>query len=201
MKHLLVLFCLIAISCPAVSSAAAKDAGNEGPRVYMPYARSRDHMVVGVEIPGYHMRYDIAQKANIFMILLPDGFDDMERTPVYFSIDTFALGNHTVKETFANDLAALAKENPGLKILGTFDGSKLPKAGECYGAEFRYRDSRPFPCEVFYFCRNSSRKYAIMLSIGARDKKSLQRHLPDFITWANGPQIVTDQKIVEFPAN
>lgn len=181
------------------NTALAKDAEKKGPLVYMPYAKSKDHMVVGIELPGYHMRYDIAQSANVFMTLLPDGFDDMNTTPVYFSIDTFALGNFTVKETFENDIKTLTKENPGLKVINKFDGKKLPKAGECYGAEFAYPKERKFPFEVFYFCKNKSTKYAIMLSIGAKDRKSLNNHLPSFIKWANAPQIVTDYKVVELP--
>jgi hypothetical protein len=180
--------------------AKAKDGGKDGPRVYMPYAKSKDHMVVGVELPGYHMRYDIAQSANIFMVLLPDGFDDLDATPVYFSIDTFALGEFTVKETFENDITTLTKEDPGLKVVTKFDGKKLTKAGECYGAEFAHPKESKFPYEVFYFCKNKSAKYAILLSIGAKDKKSLSTHLPNFIKWANAPQIVTDYKVVEFPA-
>ena len=178
----------------------AKDDDKDGPRIYMPYAKAKDHMVVGVELPGYHMRYDIAQSANIFMVLLPDGFDDMAATPVYFSIDTFSLGKSTVKETFENDIKTLTKEEPGLKVVNRYDGSKLSKAGECYGAEFAHPKESKFPYEVFYFCKNKSEKYAIMLSVGAKDKKSLSAHLPSFIKWANAPQIVTDYKVVEFPS-
>lgn len=181
--------------------AHAKDGAKDGPRIYMPYAKSKDHMVVGVELPGYHMRYDIAQAANIFMVLLPDGFDDMDTTPVYFSIDTFALGNFTVKETFENDIKTLTKEDPGLKVVKKLDGKNLSKAGECYGAEFAHPEENTFPYEVFYFCKNKSEKYVILLSIGAKDKKSLSAHLPNFIKWANAPQIVTDYKVDEYPSN
>lgn len=198
MRSLAFVF-VLAMLFSAINVAQAKDADKEGPRVYMPYAKSKDHMVVGVELPGYHMRYDIAQSSNIFMVLLPDGFDDMDATPVYFSIDTFALGNFTVKETFENDIKTLTKENTGLKIINKFDGKKLSKAGECYGAEFAYPKERKFPHEVFYFCKNKSNKYAILLSIGAKDKKSLSNHLPNFIKWANAPQIVTDYKVIEIP--
>jgi hypothetical protein len=184
---------------PTINFAQTKDANKEGSRIYMPYSKSKDHMVVGVEIPGYHMRYDIAQSFNIFMVLLPDGFDDMEKTPVYFSIDTFALDTFTVKETFENDIKTLSKDIKGLKVVEKFDGKKLSKAGECYGAEVEYPKDSKFPYEVFYFCKNNSNKYAILLSIGAKDKKSLNKHLPNFIKWANAPQIVTDYKIVEFP--
>jgi len=166
----------------------------------MPYSKAKDHMVVGIELPGYHMRYDIAQSSNIFMVLLPDGFDDMRKTPVYFSIDTLALYEFSVKETFDNDIEALTADINGLRVVHEFDGKTLHNAGECYGAELAYpRKGRPFPNEIFYICKNKSNMYAILLSIGARDRNSMEKHLPDFIKWANAPQVVTDYKVIEFP--
>jgi hypothetical protein len=185
---------------PAIIIAQDKDANKEGPRIYMPYSKARDHMVVGVELPGYHMRYDIAQSSNIFMVLLPNGFDDMRKTPIYFAIDTLALYEFSVKETFENDIETLTKKINGLRVVKKFDGKTLSKAGECYGAELAYsKKDRLFPKEIFYICQNKSNKYAIVLSIGAKDRKSLENHLADFIKWANAPQVVTDYKVVEFP--
>ncbi len=185
---------------PAIIFAQDKDANKEGPRIYMPYSKAKDHMVVGVELPGYHMRYDIAQSSNIFMVLLPDGFDDMKKTPVYFSIDTLALYEFSVKETFENDIETLTKNINGLKVINKFDGKNISNAGECYGAELAYPEKKSlFPNEIFYICKNKSNQYAILLSIGAKDKKSLKNHLPNFIKWANAPQVVTDYKVIEFP--
>jgi hypothetical protein len=180
--------------------AADKDARKEGPRVYMPYSKAKDHMVVGVELPGYHMRYDIAQSSNIFMVLLPDGFDDMRKTPVYFAIDTLPLYELSVRELFESEIEALTGNISGLRVVKTFDGKDLSKAGQCHGAELAYPEKdRPFPSEIFYICQNKSNKYAIVLSLGAKDKKSLKKHRADFIRWANAPQVVTDYKVVEFP--
>jgi hypothetical protein len=193
-----VVFALILF--PAIIFAQNKDANKEGPRIYMPYSKAKDHMVVGIELPGYHMRYDIAQSSNIFMVLLPDGFDDMVKTPVYFSIDTLALYEFSVKETFENDIEALTKNINSLRVVNKFDGKNLQNAGECYGAEVAYPGKdRLFPNEIFYICKNKSNKYAILLSIGAKDRKSLENHLPNFIKWANAPQVVTDYKVIELP--
>lgn len=198
------LFSILALTVIVIFStltfAQEENKTNEGPKVYMPYAKSKDHMVVGVEFPGYHMRYDLAQAANIFMVLLPDGFDDMQKTPVYFCIDTLSLSGYTAEETFEHDLKSLDEDNKGLKIVKRSDGQKLSKVGNCYGAEVVYPGKdRPFPFEVFYICKSRSDKYAILLSLGARDKNSLKEHLPNFLKWANAPQIVTDHKIIEFP--
>jgi hypothetical protein len=172
----------------------------EGPLMYMPYSKTKDHMVVGIEIHGYHMRYDIAQHSNIFMVLLPDGYKDMRDTPVYFAIDTTPLLNFTVKETFNNDIEALKKMEPGLNVIKTYDGSKTKKAGECYGAKLKHpMDGRPFPNEIFYVCKNKSNKYAIIISLGARNKEKLAEHYNNFIKWVNAPQMVTGYKVNEHP--
>jgi hypothetical protein len=195
----LVLLALVLF--PSIAFAKNKDAAKNELKVYMPYSKARDHMVVGVELPGYHMRYDIAKSSNIFMVLLPDGYDEMGKTPIYFSIDTLALHEFTVKETFDNDIEALSNNTAGLKVVKKFSGKRLDKAGECYGAELTYpAKDRRFSNEVFYICKNKSKTHAILLSIGAKDKKSLKKHLPNFIKWANAPQIVTDYKVIEFPA-
>ncbi len=197
----LISFLVLAlILFPAIVFAKSKDADKKELKVYMPYSKAKDHMVVGIELPGYHMRYDIAKSSNIFMVLLPDGFDDMGKTPIYFSIDTMAFYKFSVKETFENDIEALTKNIKGLKVVKKFNGKKLKKAGECYGAELAYPEKdRRFSNEIFYICKNKSKTYAILLSIGAKDKKSLKKHLPDFIKWANAPQVVTDYKVVEIP--
>lgn len=194
------LVVLALILFPAIIFAQDKDANKKELKVYMPYSKARDHMVVGIELPGYHMRYDIAKSSNIFMVLLPDGYDEMGKTPIYFSIDTLALHEFSVKETFDNDIEALTKNTAGLKVVKRFNGKKLKKAGECYGAQLAYpAKGRRFSSEVFYICKNKSKEYAILLSIGAKDKRSLKKHLPNFIKWANAPQIVTDYKVIEFP--
>ncbi len=169
-----------------------------GPNVYMPYARSMDHMVIGVEIAGYHMRYDIAQEYDFFMVLLPNRYDDLDDAPVYFAINTFPFDGYTVKQTLENDLKALKKTSRNLKITRRMDGSLIPKAGKCYGAELAYPENeRQFPYEAFYFCKSRSKRYAIMMSLGAKTKNDLKKHMGNFLVWANAPQIVKDAKIVE----
>jgi hypothetical protein len=193
MRAISLAMCVLVLF-PSVVSAADKDAKKEGPRVYMPYSKAKDHMVVGVELPGYHMRYDIAQSSNIFMVLLPDGFDDVRKTTVYFAIDTLPLYELSVKELFEKDIEALTGNIGDLRVLRKFDGTDLSKAGECHGAELAYPEKdRPFPS------KNKSDEYAIVLSIGARDEKNLKKHRANFIRWANAPQVVTDYKVVEIP--
>ena len=180
-----------------IASAQEKKKPEAGPNIYMPYARSRDHLVVGVEISGYHMRYDIAQEYDFFMALLPDKYNSLDDAPVYFAINTFPFDGYTVKQTLENDLKALKKSSKRLKITKRMDAEQIPKAGECYGAEVAYPEAeRQFPYESFYFCKSRSKKYAIMMTLGAKTKKDLEKHMPSFLVWANAPQIVKDAKII-----
>ncbi len=174
-----------------------KQMSKEQLKIYLPLAASNDHMVVGMEIPGYHMRYDLAQPRGIFMILLPNGFE-WQDTPVYFAINTFAFDGWTVKSTLHNDIKGIKEADPNLKIVRDDLGKELKSAGECYGAEVEYakEEGRPFPYERFYFCNSRSKKYALFLSVSARSKKELDKRLNDFIFWADLPQIVVDEKIV-----
>jgi hypothetical protein len=190
--------CLCCFSLFASFACAADGKKPEaGPNIYLPYAKSRDHLVVGVDISGYHMRYDLAKRANIFMVLLPDNFKNLDDAPVYFSIDTFALSNYTIKQTLENDLKTMKRESPDLNVVKKMGGSLIPKAGECYGAELAYPENeRQFPYEIFYFCKSRSKKYSIMMSMGAKTKADLYQHLPNFLVWADAPQIVKDADII-----
>lgn len=197
MKHVLVLALISICMTGGVGSAQENKKPEAGPNIYMPYARSRDHMVVGVEIAGYHMRYDIAQKYDFFMALLPDKYNTLDDAPAYFAINTFSFAGYTVKQTLENDLKGIKEISKKLKVVKRMDGSLIPKAGECYGAELAYpEDERQFPYEVFYFCKSQSKHYAIMMTLGAKTKKDLKEHMPNFLVWANAPQIVKDAKIV-----
>lgn len=197
MKRVFVLAMVWICMAVGIASGQEKKKPDAGPNIYMPYARSKDHMVVGIEISGYHMRYDIAQEYDFFMALLPDKYKSLDDTPVYFAINTFPFDGYTVKQTLENDLKALKKTSKNLKIK-RMDGSLIPKAGECYGAELAYPENeRQFPYETFYFCKSQSKHYAIMMTLGAKTKNDLKKHMGNFLVWANAPQIVKDAKIVE----
>ncbi len=191
---------LLSLLAPPPVSLAGQDGRGEGdkPRVYMPYAASRDHMVVGIEIPGYHMRYDLAQGNGMFMILLPDGYDSLKGTPAYFAIDTLSLDGGSLQDLFENDLEGILRGEPGTKIVRRELGAKLTRAGTCLGAELAYPpDRRAFPRERFFICRSRSKRYAILLSVGARTRKDLEEHYPRFLEWAEAPQMVTDHTIAD----
>jgi len=191
--------CLLFFLFIAGNAAGAEDRNMPaaGPNIYMPYAKSRDHFVVGVEIEGYHMRYDLAKKSNIFMVLLPDGFSSLEDTPIYFAINTFRFKGQTVNDAFKEDLASLKESAKNLHVVKEMAGDLIPKAGECHGAELAYpEDERQFPYEIYYVCKSRSKEYVIALSMGAKKQKDLNQHLSNFLFWANAPQIVKDGKVV-----
>ncbi len=177
-----------------------KPTRNEELKIYMPYSANKDHMVVGREIPGYQMRYDLAQKSGIFMVLLPEGYNSLRATPAYFSIDTLSLDGGSLKNLYEHDLQGIQKNEPGVKISRRALGSELTRAGTCLGAELAYpEDKREFPWERFFICKSRSKKYAILMSMGARTEQDLSEHYREFISWADAPQIVTDHKVVMIP--
>ncbi len=171
------------------------------PRVYMPCSASDDHMVIGAEISGYHMRYDLAKDHGLFMILLPDGYDSLARAPVYFAIDTLSFEGGTLDNLYEEDILAILEDEPGTRALRQDLGPELTRAGRCLGAELAYpEDRRAFPRERFFICKSpASQKYAILLSLGARDQQEMELHYPSFLSWADIPQMVHDSKVVLQP--
>ena len=166
----------------------------------MPYSANKDHMVIGTEIHGYRMRYDLAQQNGIFMVLLPDGYESMAKTPVYFAIDTLSLDGGSLENLYTHDLQGILKGEPATRIMQRDLGSELSRAGTCLGAELMYpEDRRAFPWELVYICKSRSKRYAIMLSLGARAERELRKHYPEFVKWADAPQVVTDQRIAIWP--
>ncbi len=191
---------LMAMTVLPVAAEEKTSGRDQELKVYMPYSTKNDHMVVGREIHGYRMRYDLAQESGIFMVLLPEGYTELSRTPVYFAIDTLSLDDGSLENLYKHDLQGVKKNEPGVKILRKDLGSELTRAGTCLGAELRYpEEKRAFPRERFFICKSRSRNYAIMMSLGARTGRDLEKHYRNFIEWADAPQIVTDHKIVKRP--
>ena len=201
MKHLVILvfISLINVSCSLSeeSDISAKKT-DSGLNCYLPYSVKRDHTVAGCEVPGYHMRYDIAKKGKIFMILLPDGADSVKNSATYFSIDTFSLEGGSLQQLFDADIKAMVNDRPGTKIIKNLT-YQLPvkDSGACLGAELAY-PSAEFPHEIFFMCDTGSKNYAIMLSLGARTKKALAEAHPIFLKWLEVPQMVKDVTIHVF---
>ncbi len=167
------------------------------PQCYLPYAASRDHMVTGCEVPGYHMRYDLAKVSGAFMILLPDGANSINNTPNYFSIQTLSLDGGTLQDLFNADVKNTLEDKPGTKVVKRLT-YQLPgsSGGSCFGAVMEYHSKlAEFTNETFYICDTGSKKYAILLALGARTKKAMEAANPAFIKWMNVPQIVRDMKI------
>jgi len=184
----------------ALPAGKAKVPDEKELRIYMPYSDNKDHMVIGREIRGYHMRYDLAQQSGIFMVLLPVGYESLARTPVYFAIDTLSLDGGSLENLYNNDLQGIVKGEPGTRIVRRDLGSDLSQAGTCLGAELRYpEERRAFPWERFFICKSRSKRYAIMMSLGARTEKDLTKHYRAFVTWADAPQVVSDQRVVTRP--
>jgi hypothetical protein len=184
MKRVIVLAVLSLLLTVGVTFGRQKKP-EAGPNIYMPYARSMDHLVVGVEIAGYHMRYDIAQEYDFFMALLPDHYDSLDDAPIYFAINTFPFDGFTVKQTFENDLKALRKTSRGLRITKRMDGSD-PKSGECYGAELAYPETEGSSRTRRFIFAKVRVHYAIMMTID-QNEKDLKKQFFQFIVWANAP--------------
>ena len=201
LKPVLVAVLVVSLSALAVLTAGeVKAPQSEELRIYMPYSANKDHMVIGTEIHGYNMRYDLARQNGIFMVLLPNGYESMAKTPVYFAIDTLSLDGGSLENLYAHDLQGIVKGEPDTRILRRNLGSELSRAGTCFGAELMYReDRRAFPWERFFICKSRSKRYAIMLSLGARTERELRKHYPAFVKWADAPQVVTDHRIAIWP--
>jgi hypothetical protein len=191
---------LVAITIPPAVAEEKMAGRDQELKIYMPYSSQNDHMVVGREIPGYQMRYDLAQESGIFMVLLPEGYTSLRKTPIYFAIDTLSLDGGSLKNLYEHDLQGIQKNEPGVKVLKRDLGTELTRAGTCLGAELRYpEDKREFSWERFFICKSRSKNYAIMMSLGARTGRDLEKHYRNFIEWADAPQIVTDHKVVKKP--
>lgn len=179
----------------------SEDAKNGDLTCYMPYSVRHDHMVMGCEIQGYHMRYDLAQQWHIFMVLLPNGVNSIEKAGTYFSIDTFDLNGGSMKQLFEADIKGIQAKRPGTKLVKQL-AHKLPlgERGECVGAEIEYsKKLTAFPNEIYFMCDGGSGKYAIMLSLGARTQKQLVEAEPLFLKWMDVPQVIRDMKITTVP--
>ena len=184
------------------AAASAENPKKDAPEneCYMSYSNDKDHMVVGCEVDGYHKRYDLAQQGNVFMVMLPDGVKSIEKTPVLFMTTTYPLHGRSVRRLFEEDLEGVLKTHPGTQVVKKILKDTPAKMGECAGAEITVRDAH-FPHQTYFFCKNASSKYAIMVSVIAQTKQDLNMHYEGFLRWANVPQIVTDHKtmIIEEP--
>jgi len=126
----------IILILPLVTSLVALGAPKQKLECYLPYASSKDHIVSGCEIDGYHLRYDIAKDAGIFMAVLPNGFRGLEDTPTFFAINTLSFDGNSLKKLFENDQKGMLTDNPKTKVVK----ATLPKP-----LHFRLPDADLFP--------------------------------------------------------
>lgn len=165
-------------------------------KCYMPYSANKDHIVTGCDIDGFHMRYDIAKQAGIFMVILPDGYDQLPDSPVFFTADTLSLENKTLKNLFDADLKNILEKKSNIQLITKKLKPKPKKMGNCLGGELILTGS-PFPYERYFICKNDSKKYAIQIQIQAKTKDDLLKYFPFFLKWADVPQFVKDFTVVE----
>jgi len=192
----------ILLTAPIYLSAQLGSQAEEkepGLKCYLPYSVKKDHMVMGCEVSGYHMRYDLAQKIGVFMILLPDDANSIEEAVTYFSIQTFAFDGKSLKELLDADVKDILQRRPGTNVVKNL-AHKIPLAagGNCIGAELAFpKQSSAFPSESFYFCDAGSKNYAVMFSLGARSKEAMDGAYPSFMKWIDVPHRIKDATILE----
>jgi hypothetical protein len=201
------LFVLVALALLLIASFCfSADLGTDNRKkgsdlkCYLPYSVKKDHMVAGCEVSGYHIRYDLAQEAGAFMILLPNGARSLGEASTYFSIQTFPFDGRSLKQILEVDVKEILDNNPGTKIVKNL-AHKQPSStggGICVGTELAYpAQSAAFPSEAFYMCDTGSNTYAIMLSLGGRNRKAMLEAYPTFMKWVDVPQTVKDADIVD----
>lgn len=194
-----VLMCAALLAAP--SAWAKGEKGKADLNCYQSIANSEDHMVLGCEIPGYHMRYDLAKPRKIFMVLLPDGADGFEQAQAYFALDTFPLYGGSVQSLFEADWKGTAKKLPGSKVVKRLKHVLHFKGvdGPCFGQTVVYPKGHGnlfqskranFRYETYYFCRTGSRDYALFASLEAVSQKALDKATPAFMKWLDQPQMV-----------
>ncbi len=205
MRLFAVLCCLIALFSVPVLAEEGKPSREL--TCYMPTSVRNDHMVMGCEIPGYHMRYDLAQAVNIFMVLLPDGKDDIEQVSAYFALDTLPYDEgEPLNKFFDADLKGVLSKRPAVKVVKrlthTLHSGK--NEGACVGAVLLYpRDQgnllqgkrTKFPYEAYFFCEAGSAHYLLYASVEAVSEKALDAAMPAFLKWLDVPQRVADVDI------
>ncbi len=171
-----------------------------GPACYMPYSARRDHLVMGCEVPGYRMHYDIAQAWKMFMILLPENVDALEQSPLYFGADTLDFHDLSLQGLFDADLSGLEKNRPGTRVVKKLSHTLPVKdSGNCLGMSLEYpKDKARFPYETYFICEAGSKHYALMLSLSARSQKDMDAAMPAFLKWMD-LHTVNDFEIKEMP--
>jgi hypothetical protein len=105
----------------------------------------------------------------------------------------------SLKELFDDDIADIIQRRPGTRVVKSL-AHQLPlsTAGTCVGAELAYpSELTAFTNECFYLCDTGSKKYSIMLSLGARSKEALDKAYPSFMKWIDVPQSVRDAAIFD----
>ncbi len=205
MRLFAVLVCFIVLFSASVLAEEEKSPAK--PACYMPTSVRHDHMVMGCEIPGYHMRYDMAQAVHIFMVLLPDGKDDLEQVPAYFALDTLPHDEGMPLDQFFDaDLKGVLSKRPALKVVKrlthTLHSGK--NEGACVGAILLYPKGEgnllqgkrtKFPYEAYFFCEAGSSHYLLLAAMEAVSKKELDDAMPAFLKWLDVPQRIADADI------
>ncbi len=171
-----------------------------GPVCYMPYSARHDHLVMGCEIPGYRMHYDIAQTWKMFMILLPENVDALEQSPLYFGADTLDFDGLSLQGLFDADLKGIEENRPGTRAVNKLTHTlPVEGSGNCLGMSLLYpKDKARFPYETYFICAAGSKRYALMLSLSAKSQKDMDAALPAFLKWMD-LQTVRDFNIKVVP--
>lgn len=203
--------CWAADAAPHVSNGKTVEPGPPsgaqepapGTTCYMPYATSHDHLILGCEILGYRMRYDLAQRLGIFMVLLPDGANTFGQAQLYFSEDTLPLDGDSPQAILDADFKTVLAKRPGTRLVKKLTHTlPIKDGGKCTGLSVAYpKKVASFPYETYFICDGGSRHYALLLSLSAKSSEAMDAAMPDFLKWMDVPQEVRDFRIYDFTGN
>jgi hypothetical protein len=181
-----------------LASAPLRAEEEPGQQSYMPISATGDHMLIGREIPGYKMRYDLAKQAGYSMVLLPQSSTSFETTAIYFAAATLPRKEGSLKDFVAVDMKAIMDYRIGTKVVRSAQRDLPHGAGACEGAQMAYPpETTAFAHELFFLCDAGSEKHALLLSLNAKTPDALSAAEPDFYRWMDVPQRVEDEGFKE----
>ncbi|MCB1140920.1 MAG: hypothetical protein H7A24_06790 [Leptospiraceae bacterium] len=142
----------------------------------------------GCETDRMKIRFDMAKQLGYQMVLLPGNEQDATASEVFFAVKGYPL-QQTYLQDHADDLALVA-QNPQVAVLQADIISPFKNLKNCVGSELVIGGSM-FAHEIYFTCESESKNFGIIFVFQAKNKKSRNEYLPEFITWVE-PHILKD---------